>query len=229
MLCIDIQQQPYTVIPILLGSYFNVLLCHLCLWSQHDVIMSWLRLTATSNCFPHPYYTYTVTCGVNMMWLCHGWGWQPPQTAFRIHITLSTLQCSPFAYTYRKSLTPLIFRGSVSLVESKWSTRHGWGWQPPQTSSPMNIRHIQSVWVHWYAVLRHTVTALNSYTHPTWLIIWGCSVSLVESKWCDYVMVEADRDVSKFFVQSMLLVWWTIIEQNKCPRFWNTKAQSNTP
>ncbi len=24
------------------------------------MIMSWLRLTATSNCFPHPYYTYKV-------------------------------------------------------------------------------------------------------------------------------------------------------------------------
>jgi hypothetical protein len=47
MLSIDIQQQPYTaVLPTLLGSDFEVL-CHL--WSQHDVIMSWLRLTATSN------------------------------------------------------------------------------------------------------------------------------------------------------------------------------------
>jgi hypothetical protein len=45
-----------TVLPILLGSDFEVL-GHL--WSQHDVIMSWLRLVATSNCFPHPYYTYT--------------------------------------------------------------------------------------------------------------------------------------------------------------------------
>jgi hypothetical protein len=53
MLCIGIQQQPYTVLPTLLGSDFEVL-GHL--WSQHDVIMSWLRLTATSNCFPHPYY-----------------------------------------------------------------------------------------------------------------------------------------------------------------------------
>jgi hypothetical protein len=35
-----------TLLPILLGSYF-VVLCHL--WSHYDVIMSWLRLTATSN------------------------------------------------------------------------------------------------------------------------------------------------------------------------------------
>ena len=27
-----------------------------------------------------------VTCGVKMMSLHHGWGWQPPQTAFHIHI-----------------------------------------------------------------------------------------------------------------------------------------------
>jgi hypothetical protein len=37
---------------ILLGSDFGVL-GHL--WSQNDAIMSWLRLTAISNCFPHPY------------------------------------------------------------------------------------------------------------------------------------------------------------------------------
>ncbi len=91
----------------------------LSLVESNDVIMSRLRLTATSNCFPHPYWTYTkwlstlicypwaygisltqlyphyfmaqnfefwVTCGVKMMWLCHGWGWQSPQTAFHLHI-----------------------------------------------------------------------------------------------------------------------------------------------
>ncbi len=52
MLSIGIQQQPYTVIPTLLGSDFGVL-DHL--WSQNDVITSRLRLTATSNCFPHPH------------------------------------------------------------------------------------------------------------------------------------------------------------------------------
>jgi hypothetical protein len=52
MLSMGIQYQPYTVIPTLLGANFGVL-GHL--WSQNDVIMSWLRLTATSNCIPHPY------------------------------------------------------------------------------------------------------------------------------------------------------------------------------
>ena len=52
MLSIGIQQQPYTVNPHLLVSDFGVL-GHL--WSQNDVITSWLRLAATSNCFPHSY------------------------------------------------------------------------------------------------------------------------------------------------------------------------------
>ncbi len=52
VLYMGIQYQPYTVIPTLLGSDFRAL-GHL--RSQNDVIMSWLRLTATSNCFPHPY------------------------------------------------------------------------------------------------------------------------------------------------------------------------------
>jgi hypothetical protein len=56
MLSMGIQYKPYIVIPTLLGSYFGVL-GHL--WSQNDVIMSWLRMTATSNCFLHLYLTYT--------------------------------------------------------------------------------------------------------------------------------------------------------------------------
>ncbi len=52
MLSTCIKYQPYTVIPtLLLGSDFGVL-GHL--WSQNDVIMSWLRLTATSTNFPSP-------------------------------------------------------------------------------------------------------------------------------------------------------------------------------
>ena len=52
MLSIGIQYHPYTVIPTQLGSDFGAL-GHL--WRQNDVIMSCLRLTATSNCSTHPY------------------------------------------------------------------------------------------------------------------------------------------------------------------------------
>ena len=37
------------------------------LWSQNDVIMSWLRLTATSNCFPHSYLTYNMIEHIDML------------------------------------------------------------------------------------------------------------------------------------------------------------------
>ncbi len=68
---------------------------------------------------------------------------------------------------------------------------HGWGWQPPQTAFPIHLRHLQSLWTHWYAVHRHKVAALHSHTHTTWLRFGG-SGSLMELKWCHYFMVEAD-------------------------------------
>ena len=68
---------------------------------------------------------------------------------------------------------------------------HGWSWPPPQIASHIHIRYIHSVWAHWYAVHGHMVVDSNSYTHNTWLIIWGAG-SLVESKWCHYIVGEAD-------------------------------------
>ncbi len=49
---------------------------------------------------------------------------------------------------------------------------HGWGWLPPQTASQIHLRHLQSVWTHWYAVHWHMTAALHSY--PPYLAqIWG--------------------------------------------------------
>ncbi len=73
MLSMGIQYQPYTVIVTLLGSYFGAL-GHLS--SQPNVIMSWLRLTATSNCFPHPYKTYK-KCLSTLLVLSMGIQYQP--------------------------------------------------------------------------------------------------------------------------------------------------------
>jgi hypothetical protein len=64
-------------------------------------------------------------------------------------------------------------------------------WRPDQTASSIYLRHLKNVWAHWYAVHRHMVGALNCYPPYTWLIYWG-SGSLVESKWCHYVIVDAD-------------------------------------
>ena len=56
ILSTGIQFQSYTVIPTILLCDFGVL-GHMS--SQNDAIMSWLRLTATSNRIPHPYWTHT--------------------------------------------------------------------------------------------------------------------------------------------------------------------------
>ena len=47
-----IWEQPQRVVPTILGTDFGFL-GHL--WSQNDVISSWLMLTATSNCLLYPY------------------------------------------------------------------------------------------------------------------------------------------------------------------------------
>jgi hypothetical protein len=138
------------------------------------------------------------------MWLCHGWGWQPPQTDSRIHVRhIKSVSAHWYAvhghtvsalHSYTNP-TWLRFWGSGSLsgVKMMWLC-HGGEWWPPQTASHIHIWHIKSVWsvwAHWYAVNRHMVAALHSFTHITWLRFWG-SGSLVQSKRCHYVMVEAD-------------------------------------
>ncbi len=121
------------------------------LWSQNVVSTSWLRLKATSNCFPYPYYMYTQY--------------------------LTTLICCQWAYS--SSLTQsyphfLAFGGFwVTCGVKMISLNHGWGWPPPQTAFLIHIRLIQSVWAHWYAVYGHTVAALHSHAHTTWLRFLG--------------------------------------------------------
>jgi hypothetical protein len=50
----DIWEHPYIIIQAKLApDFWN--LGHL--WTENDAITSWLRLTSTSDCFPHPYKT----------------------------------------------------------------------------------------------------------------------------------------------------------------------------
>ena len=137
---------------------------------------------------------------VEMIPLHYCWGCITFQTASHIHeihhithtMWLSTMICCPLVYI--SSLVTQFyphyldqFWGSGSLV-MMWLC-HGWGRQ----ASPIHIRHIQSVWAHWYhwyAVHWHTAAAFlhSYYTHPRQLRFWG-SGSLVESKWCQHVVV----------------------------------------
>ena len=47
--------------------------------------------------------------------------------------------------SYLSQILGLGFTCGVKMM----SLHHGWGWQPPGTSSPIYIRHIHSVWAHW--------------------------------------------------------------------------------
>ena len=95
----------------------NVIFCISCYYHSH-LIMSY---------FAH-ILGFWVMCGVKMMWLCHGWGWPPPQNSSHIH-----------------------------------------------------IRYVQSVWAHWYNLYWHTVAALHSFTHSNRLRFWGSgSIVVVE-------------------------------------------------
>ena len=80
-------------------------------------------------------------------------------------------------------------------VEMMMSLHHGWGWQLTQTAPLIHIRHIQSVWAHWYAVHGHTIAALNSYIQPTlFRFLASGSGSHLESEWYHHFTVEADTD-----------------------------------
>ncbi len=71
------------------------------------------------------------------------------------------------------------------------SLRHGWGWYPPQTTSYIHIRHIQSVWAIGMLSQGHMGAPLYCYPGQVGPI-FGKSGSLEEWKWCNNVIVMAD-------------------------------------
>ena len=142
-------------------------------------------------------------CGVEMMSLRHGWGWQPPQTASHIHIkhiqniwALWLVVHGHLLAALHSCLTWLWFvgSGSGSLLWSQNDVIMSWLWgcQPPQTASHIHIRHIHSVWAHWYLSIGihyqpYTVIPLTNLGQ-----MLGFCVTYVESKWCHCAMVEVD-------------------------------------
>ncbi len=113
------------------------------------------------------------------------------------HIEMLPIGIWQQPYTIMSTLLGSDFGVCGNLQSQMMSLCHGWGWQPPQTASPIHIRHIQSVWKLWYAVHGYTDIALHSNTHSTRLRGWGPG-SLLETKCCHYVMVEADSYLKPF-------------------------------
>ena len=173
--------------------------------------------TSLTQLYPPTLWLW-VTCGIKMMSLHHGRGWQPPQTASSIHIrhiqsawvhwyavhlhTVATIH----RYTYPNPTSWLRFLGSGSLVESKWCHYIMVEVDSNLKLPPLSRLDIQSVWAHLYAVHRHMVAALHSYTHPPWHEFGG-SGSLVESKWYHYIMVIVDADSH---IKLLLVSIWDI-------------------
>jgi hypothetical protein len=151
-----------------------------------------------------------------MISLCHRWDCKPHQPLLP---TFTLYICKVFASidAYGSSLEQIPTLHNLALVLGFWVTcrvsimslHHCWGWQPPQTASCVHIRHMKSVWEHWYAVHGHMTVASNSYTHTTWIRFWG-SGSLVESKWCHYIIVEAASHLKLLHTSSLYI--WTVFE-----------------
>ncbi len=113
-------------------------------------------------------------------------------------------------------------------LETSLPLRHGWGSQPPQIASCIHIRHIHSVWAHWYAVHGHTVAALHSYTPTLLSSDFGVRGNLWSQKWCHfYVMVEAEATSNSFLpcihirhiqIQSVW-AYWSDVHQHTVAAF----------
>ncbi len=102
--------------------------------------------------------------------------------------------------------TWLRFGGFGSLMELKWCHYVMVEADSYLKLLPACILDIYKVFEHiWYAVHRHTVSALHSYP-PYLALIWGLWVTYAESTWCHYIMVEADSPL-KLLPVSMLTIW----------------------
>ncbi len=112
-----------------------------------------------------------------------------PSSTLYIYKVFEHIDMLPWAYGSYTPKCGSYFWVWVTCGVKMMSLCHDWGWQPPQTASCIHIRLMKCVWSHWYAVHGHMVVASYSYTHTTWVRLW-VSGSLVESKWCHYIMVE---------------------------------------
>ncbi len=139
------------------------------LWSQNDVITSWLRL-----------HSYSAASHIHIRHIQSIWAHWYAVHRHSVAVSLSST----------KTARHRIYMSWVTCGGIMMSFGHGWDYHPIQTASDIHIRHLQGIWAHWHTIHRHTVAASLSNTHLAWLWFWW-SGSLMESKWCHYVMVEA--------------------------------------
>ncbi len=109
-----------------------------------------LSIGIALHSYTHPrwprFWAIWVSCGVKIMSLHHGWGWQPPKTASHIHIRHIQISWT-HAYAVHGHTLAAIFTythpawaGIWTSRGNLWSQNHVitswfWGWQTPQTAS----------------------------------------------------------------------------------------------
>ncbi len=103
-------------------------------WTWYHTWIASKKVICCMSCYYHshliiPYLAqilgFWVTCGVKMMSLCHGWGWQPPQTASHIHIRhtkcLSTLICCSLVSTTSLTQLSTLLGSDYRVLGHLWS------------------------------------------------------------------------------------------------------------
>ncbi len=147
---------------------------------------------------------FWLTCEVKMMSLCHGWGWQPLQTASHIHLRhIQSVWTHWYAVhghmavalnSYTHSTWVRLLWSWVTCGVKMMSLHHGWGWQPTQTASFIHIRRFKkclSTLIYCFWAYSSSLKQLYPHYLGQILVFW----SLVESKWCHYVLVETDSQL----------------------------------
>ena len=126
--------------------------------------------------------------GINMMSLCNGWGWQPPQIASCIHIR--HIQSVWAQWIAIHGHTAVASNSYSQLLGSDFGGLCKMGFQhavimsclrltPPQTASHILIRHKEGVWAHWYA-LHMRIGRQPQTVKPAWL---GSDVGVLGHFW----------------------------------------------
>jgi hypothetical protein len=197
--------------------------------SRSNVVLSWLRLQTCADCIPHPCHMYT-QCFSTL--ICCGWAYGCTLTLLRLcrsGVEFRKIELSPsprkwFCNVMVEAPNPLgvVHPTSMSYIHSVSAPWYavdghmgvplhcyacaGQGWILGKLRYKV-FQHLDTLWMGIW-VRPYTVT------HPTWLIFCG-AVSLVESTWCDYVMVEADSHLkliptSILHIQSVCAHWYAV-------------------
>ena len=150
--------------------------------------MSWLMLQTHLECIPHPCHMYT-QCFSTL--ICRGWAYGCTLTLLRL--------CRPGVEFWKIGVGR-----SLSDAVMSFKAPNPLGVHP--TSMSYVYKVIQHLDIPWMGIWVYPYTG----THPTWLIFCG-AVSLVESTWCDYVMVEAEGHL-KLIPTSILHIIYKVFE-----------------